>query len=304
MKRHRLALVGLAAVLVGGAAADGWGAARAPATIIRATGLVRLRSAETAAWTQVVAPFPLHYGDELKTISGRATVEFADGSRIYVSRLTTFKLEVPDTSRQKGVSHRVIRLVAGLIRSVVKPLKSGESYYMVSAGAIAAIKGTDFAFDGTSVIVFDENDPGVDHVVVLSDAQGAHGVEVREGQMATVHPDGSVGRPVEVPPDRARELKDATSGPEAPADTEGSAKSREVLSFKPVVREVVGALAVPKGERGPVVTLTPREAERDQWGGAGMQGYTGLMDRAAVSAREAPLPPAPPPPVNGCEVAP
>ncbi|MEK7765656.1 MAG: FecR domain-containing protein, partial [bacterium] len=174
----RLPAAWLAALLAALPVTSPGAPARAIATIVSTSGLVRFHPAGED-WRTIQAPYPLRYGDQVKTLSGRLAIEFSDGSIIKLGRLSTFELKPPREQGKRALASRVMHLSAGLVRAFVKPLQSGDEFIVTSPFAVAAVKGTDFAFDGKTVLVFDEGD-AERHSVRLSGADREKGGDVGE----------------------------------------------------------------------------------------------------------------------------
>jgi len=183
-----------------------WAGIAPTASLSVVTGKVQVARANSPVWIPATESMVLYQGDRIRTRRGRAEVVFANGSRIRLHRKTTLEITEMKPAALTGFSATVTRLWKGWVRAIVRPLTKGSTFKIRSASAVAAVKGTDFTFDGSAVAVFDEGDAGI-HEVLLSDLAEKRSVLIGEGMGAEIRRDGTLTEPHPVDAARFEKLQ-------------------------------------------------------------------------------------------------
>ena len=183
-------------------------------------GMVRVARAGTDEWRKPVPPEPLNPGDRVSVIVGRAQLEFDDGSVVVLSSRTTLEIKDMNSGKVAGSRKVVLSLARGLIRAIVHRLNPDDAFEVSSQYALAAVKGTDFAFDGRGVTVLSDREDGGRHQVQLSDPESRTSVLVSENMTAAVRNDGTLETPHAADPRRLDELRQALE-PARPSPASG-----------------------------------------------------------------------------------
>ena len=127
-------------------------AAQQTATVRSVTGKVEYRSAPTEAWQAATVGTELPLGTTISTGFGaRATLEFGY-STLTVEALSRLTLE--DLMEREGVVDTDLMLNVGRVRAEVRDAAGLEQNFRLrSTQATAAVRGTDFIFDGVNIQV-------------------------------------------------------------------------------------------------------------------------------------------------------
>lgn len=110
----------------------------APPFMLIPKGRVEMRSGAQGAWVAVSAPSPMQPGDEVRTVEqGTAEIDVPDGSKILLSRGTTFRLERADSSET------MFSLPVGKLKAALTGLFSSRLRVRLPK-AVCSVRGTVF----------------------------------------------------------------------------------------------------------------------------------------------------------------
>lgn len=163
--------------------AAGVGGIRAALSTLRGT--VEVKTA--AGWRRLTPDSLLGPGEEIRTgVDGYAEVMFSDGSRVNLDAGSAFKLagESKDTSNYE--------LSLGRIKAQIERLDQ-RRYAVRTPTAIVGVRGTEFLLEtspdgGSSLTVLHGE-------VAFGAVGGDGGIAVRQGERATLAPDGTLRGP-------------------------------------------------------------------------------------------------------------
>lgn len=127
--------------------------AQQTATVSAITGKVEYRATPTASWQAARVGVELPLGTTISTSFGaRATVQFGF-STLQIEPLSRLTLE--DLVQREGAVDTSLRLNVGRVRAEVRDAGGLEQNFQLrSTQATAAVRGTEFSFDGVNVQVF------------------------------------------------------------------------------------------------------------------------------------------------------
>lgn len=147
--KHRVKTVSVLLLLA--AVMSAW--AQQSATVRSATGKVEYRTAPGAPWQAVSVGLELPLGAGISTGFGaRATLEFGY-TTLVVESLSRLTLE--DLIEREGAVETDLMLNVGRVRAEVRDAAGLEhNFRLRSTQATAAVRGTDFVFDGVNIQVF------------------------------------------------------------------------------------------------------------------------------------------------------
>ena len=108
------------------------------------------------AWIPAVEGMILSKGSTISTsFKSRAVIEVGP-SELFITQLTRMKLE--ELVEKEGVLKTELFLKVGRVRAHVKPVQGVKhDFKLRSPMSTAAVRGTDFEFDGVKLIVFDKS---------------------------------------------------------------------------------------------------------------------------------------------------
>lgn len=99
--------------------------------------------------TQIRSPLEvgdlLAQNDQVRSLNGNATLEFSDGSQMFLKSNSLVQLETLTFNDAEQISNTRVRLDKGRLRNLIKKQRSVQSTYEVATpAAVAAVRGTDF----------------------------------------------------------------------------------------------------------------------------------------------------------------
>jgi len=129
----------------------------ATAEAIAVEGEVHKLEVHSQARSPLAVGDKLAQNDQVRSMNGNATLEFADGSQLYLKSNTLIHLETLTFNDGNDVSNTRVRLDRGRLRNLIKKQKAAQSSYEVATpAAVAAVRGTDFR-----VTMTDEEPPAM-----------------------------------------------------------------------------------------------------------------------------------------------
>lgn len=173
------------------------GAPAAPETVAqleKVSGIVRVTRSGSENPAPGVSGASLYPNDKVTTLQGRAEVQFPGGNVLRLKSDTVLTVVPPAVPGKKSLAKTFAFLFKGSVNALVRSIRPEEGFAIRSDTAVASVKGTDFIFDGATVMVRDEHD-AQQHLVTLSDAAELHSALVSEGMTAGVRGDGTISDP-------------------------------------------------------------------------------------------------------------
>jgi len=164
------------------------------AQLEKVSGIVRVTRSGTENPAPGVSGASLYPNDKVTTLNGRAEVQFPGGNVLRLKSDTVLTVVPPAVPGKKSLAKTFAFLLKGSVNALVRSIKPEEGFAIRSDTAVASVKGTDFIFDGSTVMVRDEHD-AQQHQVTLSDAAELRSMLVGEGMMAGVRGDGTISEP-------------------------------------------------------------------------------------------------------------
>ena len=179
----------------------------------------------------------LAQNDQVRSLEGNATLEFADGSQLYLKSNTLIHLETLSYNDADDITNTRVRLDRGRLRNLIKSQKAAQSSYEIATpAAIAAVRGTDF------------------RVTMTNDSPPAMLTEVTEGVVAVANGDQEfilekgfairavAGEPMQAP-------VALLSRPSVKSEDEQSLTLPEGFSWEPLKDAVAYRITVYQGAR-------------------------------------------------------